>query len=400
MIKSPSKISFLQLFCITIVLLLIGCNSRTDKPEPLFQMLSHTESGIDFQNNLFSDSDFNIYKYRNFYNGGGVAAADFNNDGLTDLYFISNQQENRLYINRGEFSFEDQTEQAGVAGSKPWSTGVSIVDINGDGYLDIYVSNSGEFSPEDRRNELFINNDDGTFTESATEYGLDDPGYSIHATFFDYNNDGYLDMYLLNNSNRSVLDFELGVNHRHIRDEFGGDKLYRNENGIFRDVSEEAGIYGSEIGFSLSASISDLDKNGYPDIYVANDFFERDYLYLNKGDGTFNEVLKGQMNSISAASMGSDIADLDNNGWPDIYVSDMLPRTDQRTKLITTYENWKLFSDKQSFGYHWQVTRNTLQFNNGDSTYSEIGRLADVQATDWSWAVLMADYAMDLMIFW
>ncbi|MDX1642409.1 MAG: VCBS repeat-containing protein, partial [Balneolaceae bacterium] len=314
---------------------------------------------------------------------------------LPDLYLTANRGPNHLYINKGDFVFENVTNQAGVSGSKPWTAGASFVDINADGFVDIYISNSGEFETDERRNELFINNGDSTFTESAENYGLDDPGYSIHASFFDYDLDGDLDMYLVNNSDAAIGEFELNENHRIIRDEFGGDKLFRNDSGFFTDVSEEAGIYGSEIGFGLSASISDLNRDGYPDIYVANDFFEHDYLYMNNGNGTFDEVLTNQMYSTSAASMGTDVADLTNNGWADIYVSDMLPTSDQRTKQITTYENWERFSEKKNQGYHYQLTRNTLQLNNGNGTYSEIGRLANVQASDWSWAVLIADYDLN-----
>lgn len=377
------------------VLFLNACSFTGEAEAPLFQSLEKDETGVDFENRLVPDSQFNVYRYRNFYNGGGVAAGDITNNGLPDLYLISNSGDNKLYINQGGLRFEDVTETAGVAGTKPWSTGVSFVDINGDGLLDMYVTNSGEFEPDDRRNELFINNGDGTFTESAAQYGLDDPGYSIHAVFFDYDGDGDLDMYLLNNSDAAIVDFELSDNQREIRNEFGGDKLFRNDGSTFTDVSREAGIYGSEIGFSLSATVSDINRDGLPDIYVANDFFEHDYLYINNGDGTFSEVLKDQMNSISAASMGADIADLTNNGWPDIYVSDMLPMTDERTKQITTYENWELFTDKEQWGYHRQVTRNTFQLNNGNGTFSEIGRLAGVQATDWSWAVLIADFDLN-----
>lgn len=381
---------------LTVTLFSVSITSCTESGDPpLFEELSPKETKVTFENQLRSDSEFNVYKYRNFYNGGGVAVADVNQDSLPDIYLTANRGENRLYLNQGSFSFMDVTKQAGVAGSKPWTTGASFVDINDDGLLDIYVTNSGEFDIDKRRNELFINNGDGSFTESANDYGLDDPGYSIHAAFFDYDLDGDLDMYLLNNSDASIVDFDLDKEYRSIRDEMGGDKLYRNDGGFFSDVSEKAGIYSPEIGFSLSAAISDLNRDGYPDIYVANDFFEYDYLYMNNGDGTFDEVLKEQINSISAASMGSDIADINNDGWPDIYVTDMLPLTDERTKQITTFENWERFSMKKSQGYHYQVTRNTLQLNNANGTYSEVGRLAGIQASDWSWATLIADFDLN-----
>ncbi|MGF1669273.1 MAG: FG-GAP repeat domain-containing protein, partial [Balneolaceae bacterium] len=381
------------------ILFSISCTSETGKKDSLFQSLPSERTNIHFENRLSFDHEFNIYRYRNFYNGGGVALGDISGNGLPDIFLTGNMVQNRLYINKGDFKFEDITEQAGVGGTKTWSTGVSFVDINGNGLLDIYVTNSGEVEEDQRRNELFINNGDLTFTEMAAEYGLDDPGYSIHAVFFDYNGDGLLDMYLLNNSDEAIGSFDISENQRHVRDDLGGDKLYRNDGNFFVDVSEEAGIYGSEIGFSLSASIADVNRDGWPDIYVANDFFERDYLYINNGDGTFREVLEDNMGSISAASMGSDIADISNNGWPDIYVSDMLPQSERRLKTVTTFENWERFSDKQKWGYHSQLTRNTLQLNNGISEirnsapfFSEIGRFSRVEATDWSWAVLIADF--------
>ncbi len=385
-----NRISYVA-FIISILIFSASCTSETHD-EVLFEKLSQDQTGIDFENKLSFDPDFNIYRYRNFYNGGGVAAGDISGNGLPDLFFIGNMEPNRLYLNKGDFTFEDVTEYAGVAGSMGWSTGVSLVDINGNGLLDIYVTNSGLFDEDERRNELFINNGDLTFTESAAEYGLDDPGFAIHAIFFDYDGDGDLDMYLLNNSNRAISSFDISENLRDVRDEHGGDKLFRNDNGTFVDVSEEAGIYGSEIGFSLSASIADINRNGLPDIYVANDFFERDYLYLNNGDGTFREVLDEQMRSISAASMGSDIGDLNNNGWPDIYVSDMLPQSNRRLKTMTTFEDWDRYTEKVEYDYGHQFTRNAFQMNNGDGTFSEVSRLTETEATDWSWAVLIADF--------
>jgi enediyne biosynthesis protein E4 len=388
--------NFRKLVIFSLVGLLIFFHACTEKESEtgitLFESLLPDQTLVTFENNLEFDPDFNIYNYRNFYNGGGVAVGDISGNGLPDIFLVGNKVPNRLYLNKGDFEFEDITESAGVSGEMPWSTGVSFVDINGNGLLDIYITNSSEVPENERRNELFINNGDLTFTEQAAEYGLDDPGYGIHAVFFDYIGNGLLDMYLLNNSNEAISNFDISDNQRSVRDNWGGDKLFRNEGGYFKDVSEEAGIYGSEIGFSLSASISDINRNGLPDIYVANDFFERDYLYINNGDGTFEEVLDDQMRSITAASMGSDIADLTNNGWLDIYVSDMLPADDRREKSITTFEPWELYQEKYSYGYGHQFTRNALQLNNGDGTFSEVGRLSGAEATDWSWAVLMADF--------
>ncbi|MEQ8713681.1 MAG: VCBS repeat-containing protein [Cyclobacteriaceae bacterium] len=373
---------------------LLSCDS-SDQRDTLFRKLSPHESGIDFTNELSFDQQFNIFTYRNYYNGGGVGLGDVNNDGLLDVYMTANLKENKLYLNQGELSFEDITTDAGVAGERSWSTGVSMADVNGDGYVDIYVCNSGDISGDNKQNELFINNGDLTFTESAAEYGLADPGFSTHAAFFDYDKDGDLDLYLLNNSYQAIGSFNLRKNERPNRDPVGGDKLFRNDNGKFADVSEEAGIYGSVIGFGLGVTVGDIDMDGWQDIYVSNDFFERDYLYLNNGDGTFREELESQIRSLSAASMGADLADINNDGQPDIFVTDMLPEVEARIKTVTTFDNWDRYRYNLDNGYWHQFTRNVLQLNNGDNTFSEIGRLAGVNATDWSWGALVFDFEND-----
>jgi len=375
--------------CLSVFFVLFSC-SKKDKTEPLFTFISPEDSGLIFENRLDYNPDFNIYNYRNFYDGGGVGVGDINGDGLPDIYLVSNFGENRLFLNKGNFQFEDITETAGVSGSKSWSTGVSFVDIDSDGLLDIYVLNSGKLG--DRRNELFINNGDLTFTEMAADYGLNDDGYAIHATFFDYNGDGLMDMYLINNEDKAISSFDLSNNLREERNRPGGDRLFRNDNGKFTDVTEEAGLYSSIIGFALSSTISDLNKDGLPDIFIANDFFERDYVYMNNGDGTFREVAEEKFRSMSAASMGADIADLNNDGWPDIYVLDMLPFDESRTKQVTMYENWDLYQDKVKWGYGHQFTRNTLHLNSGGNDYHEASRMTGTEATDWSWAVLLADF--------
>lgn len=283
--------------------LAIACAPKEKNEPALFQKVDAQVSGVNFTNELVYDDEFNIYTYRNFYNGGGVAIGDIDNDGLDDIYFTGNRQPNKLYRNLGNLKFEDISEKAGVAGQKGWSTGVSLADINGDGFLDIYVCNSGDIDGDDKRNELFINQGDGTFSEEAEIYGLADKGFSTHAAFFDYDRDGDLDAYLLNNSYKAIGSFNLRTNERPIRDPVGGDKLYRNDNGKFTDVSKEAGIYGSIIGFGLGVTVGDINNDNWPDIFISNDFFERDYLYINQGDGTFNEVLENSMQSISAASM-------------------------------------------------------------------------------------------------
>lgn len=374
--------------------LLLSCDA-TDKRDTLFRKLSPRQSGIDFTNELSFDQQFNIFTYRNYYNGGGVGLGDVNNDGLLDFYMTANLKENKLFLNEGNLSFDDITSDAGVAGERSWSTGVSMADVNGDGYIDIYVCNSGDISGDNKQNELFINNGDLTFTESAAEYGLADPGFSTHAAFFDYDKDGDLDLYLLNNSYQAIGSFNLRKNERPNRDPVGGDKLFRNDDGKFADVSEAAGIYGSVIGFGLGVTVGDIDMDGWQDIYVSNDFFERDYLYLNNGDGTFREELENQIRSLSAASMGADLADINNDGQPDIFVTDMLPELEARIKTVTTFDNWDRYQYNLENGYWHQFTRNVLQLNNGDNTFSEIGRLAGVNATDWSWGALVFDFEND-----
>ncbi len=357
--------------------------------------LSSEYTGISFRNDLVHDEEFNIYTYRNFYNGGGVALGDINNDGLSDVFLTSNMSSNRLYLNQGDFRFKDITEESGVAGTRGWSTGVAMVDINSDGLLDIYVCNSGRAENDDRANELFINLGEGKFQEAAQEFGLADKGYSTHAAFFDYDHDGDLDVYLLNNSFRAITSFNLSDNLRPIRDSIGGDKLFRNNDGYFEDVSSEAGILGSVIGFGLGVTVGDVDLDGWLDIYVSNDFFERDYLYINNGDGTFEESLPEQISSISAASMGADMADLNGDAFPEIFVTDMLPATDKRLKMNTTFESWDNYVNKLNNGYYHQFTRNTLQLNRGDGTFAEVGRAVGVDASDWSWGALMVDLDSD-----
>lgn len=379
---------------------LMSCDSKTENNSTLFELLSSEKTKIDFINNITYSNEFNIYTYRNFYNGGGVGLGDVNNDGLLDIYLTANQLPNRLYINKGNFVFEDVTETAKLSGNRAWSTGVSMVDINSDGWLDIYVCNSGDVYGDNRQNEFFINNGDGTFSENAEQMGLADSGLSTHAAFFDYDKDGDLDVYLLNNSFTAVSTFNFQKKLRDKRDQKGGDKLFRNDSGKFIDVSEEAGIFGSEIGFGLGVSVADLDKDGWLDLFISNDFFERDYIYMNNGDGTFSEDLENQMRSTSLSSMGSDVADITADGLPEIFVTDMLAKSDDRYKTTMTFENWDKYQYNLKNGYYRQNTRNTLHLNNGISfenklTFSEVGRLAGVEATDWSWSALITDFDND-----
>lgn len=403
--RSSSFRSWLSGVCVCL-LLSTGCEAPRSMEAPavgakLFTTIPAEYSGVAFRNDLSYTEAFNPYTFRNFYNGGGVGLGDFNRDGLLDVYLCGNQVDNRLYLNRGAFRFEDITDQAGVACPGVWSSGVSVVDINGDGWLDIYVCKSGSPEGRNRHNELFINQGDPdeegvvTFREQAKAWGIDDLGLSTHAAFFDYDRDGDLDCYLLNNSLRSVGGYDLIKDQRETPDSLGGNKLYRHEGDHFTDVSQQAGIYSSAIGFGLGVTIGDLDRDGWLDIYVSNDFFERDYLYLNQQDGTFEEVLPEQMPEISLSSMGADMADLNHDGYPEVFVTDMLPEGDRRMKTKTQFENWDKYQLNLRQGYHRQFTRNVLQLNRGNHSFSEIGRMASVFATDWSWGALMFDFDND-----
>lgn len=364
-------------------------------------------TGISFSNDLRYTEALNPYTYRNFYNGGGVGIGDFDNDGLPDIYFTGNLVENRLYRNLGNFRFEDVTERAGVACPDSWSTGVSIADVNADGLADIYVCKAGPPAGERidgmtgvRHNELFINRGDGTFAESASEYGLDVIGLSVHAAFFDYDGDGDLDCYLLNNSTRATTGYDLVEGLRKVPDPEGGNKLFRNlliESGktVFEDVTTAAGIYSSSIGFGLGVTVGDVDLDGRSDLFVSNDYFERDYLYYNNGDGTFREELVDHLPEISKGSMGADLADLNNDGLPELFVTEMLPVDERRYKTKAAFEGWNRYQLYRDRGYHQQFSRNVLQLNRGGGNFSEIGRMAGVEATDWSWGALLCDLDND-----
>ena len=410
-LKSTKRLTF-----VALATLLFCCNQKKEIPsnetatETLFSLLPSDETGIDFINEVENQKNFNIFKYRNFYNGGGVAIGDINNDGLADIYLTANMKANKLYLNKGNFKFEDISETAGVKGNKPWSTGVVMVDVNNDGFLDIYVSNAGNMEGNNHDNDLYINNgpsdDSGqiTFTESANEYNLAKTGFSTHASFFDYDKDGDLDAYILNNSNIPVSSLGY-AEQRDIRaqdwegvpDVFKGvgDMLLRNDDGKFVDVSEEAGIYGSLIGFGLGVMVSDINGDLYPDIYVSNDFYERDYLYINQKDGTFTEEIKDWTSHLSLSAMGIDMADINNDGNADIFITDMLPEPDERVKSVMEFEGYNIFKLKQSKDFSQQYIQNTLQLNNGNGSFSEVAYFSGVSATDWSWAGLLFDMDND-----
>ncbi len=387
--------------CAVLASFIFSCGSAPDtsSDKTLFTLLSPEETGIGFVNEVENTEDFNIFSYRNFYNGAGVAIGDINNDGLPDVYFTNNMGKNKLYLNKGNLQFEDITERAGVGGTKAWSTGVAMVDINNDGWLDIYVCNAGYVKGDDQENELFINNGAGTFTERAAEYNLNENGYTTHAAFFDYDLDGDLDVYILNNSFMPVntLNYsnkrEMYAKDWPVKDflKGGGDKLLRNDNGKFTDVTEQAGIYGSLIGFGLGITIGDINGDHLPDMYVSNDFFERDYLYINQGNGTFKEEIKNWMEHISSFSMGADMADINNDGYPEIFVTDMLPDDEYRLKTTTVFDNYNVYYLKLQRDFYHQYMQNTLQLNNKDQSFSEIAYYSGVSSSDWSWGALLFD---------
>ncbi len=376
------------------VLYVALCAGAKIQAQPLFQSMPAASTGITFENTLPETPELNIITYEYFYNGGGVGAGDFNKDGWIDLYFTSNLGPNKLFVNRGGFRFEDITKKAGVEGSRGWNTGVSVADVNGDGWLDIYVCRSGEVAPEKRKNLLFINNGDLTFTEKAAEMGLDDSGHSTMAAFFDMDRDGDLDAYVLNHNIKQFRNFDAAFVKNQI-DPDAGDHLYENRNGVFHPITQQAGIKSNPLGYGLGLNISDINGDGWPDIYVSNDYVEEDYLYLNNQNGTFREVLKEQLPHISNFSMGLDIADVNNDGWPDIFTLDMLPRDNERQKLLYAPDNFELYNNMVENGFHHQLMRNMLHLNNGNGTFSEIGQFAGISNTDWSWSALFADYNND-----
>jgi enediyne biosynthesis protein E4 len=397
-------LKFLKYFFAIAIVVILGAVAvyiikykNRNSIQPLFKLLSSKETNIEFSNNIADSENRNVLNYEYFYNGGGVAVGDINNDGLEDIFFTSNSGENKLYLNLGNMKFKDITEEAcpELAGRKgSWKTGVTMADVNGDGLLDIYVCYSGNVDSNLRRNQLFINQGNLEFKEEAKQYGLDDPGYSTQAAFFDYDNDGDLDMFLLNHNikkmdNNEIASFRKGV------DPYAGDKLFENQNGHFVDVTAKAGIHQFPLTFGLGVAISDINKDGWQDIYVTNDYNEPDYVYINNHDGTFTEKSADYFTHESQSSMGVDIADFNNDGLPDIITLDMLPEDNYRQKVLQVPDNYDNFQFMVNQGVEKQYMRNMLQLNNGDGTFSEIGQLAGVAKTDWSWSPLFADFDND-----
>jgi hypothetical protein len=377
------------------ILFFMSFSAFAQNPTPtLFKPVPNIETGINFANIVKESPVLNIISYEYFYNGGGVGLGDFNNDGLVDIYFSGNMQQGKLYLNKGNLKFEDITSKAGVGGKIGWKTGVSIADVNGDGLQDIYLCYSGPLDKEKRTNELFINNGNLTFTEKAAQMGVADSGYSTQAVFFDYDRDNDLDLFVINHNNKNLRNFDASFVKKMV-DPDAGDRLYRNDNNIFTDVTIPSGIISNPLGYGLGVSVSDINNDGWPDLYVTNDYVEEDYLYINNHDGTFSEKLKEELGHISNFSMGCDIADINNDGWTDVFTLDMLPEDNKRQKLIYMPDNYELYNNQVQNGFYHQLMRNMLQLNNGNGTFSEIGQLSGVYCTDWSWASLLADFNND-----
>jgi hypothetical protein len=386
------------------ILVFISCQVETQNTVPLkqFTRLPAEKTLVKFENTLTEGLNTNILMYEYFYNGGGVAVGDLNGDGLDDLYFSANMVENRLYLNRGDMEFADVTQTAGVQTRPgPWKTGVSMADVNGDGRLDIYVCYSGSLPPEKRKNELYINqgpNSEGipVFREMAASYGIDSEATSTQASFFDYDNDGDLDLFLLNHNPKSlpVLDEASTAEILKTTDP-AGPQLFRNDGDTFTEVTAEAGIMRVALSYGLGAGISDLNDDGWMDIYISNDYTVPDYLYLNNGDGTFTDAIGEALGHTSHFSMGNDIADVNNDGYPDIFTLDMLPEDNKRQKLLMAPDNYEKFEYNLNVGFHHQYMRNMLHLNHGNGLFSEVGQLAGVSNTDWSWAALLADFDND-----
>ena len=387
-------------YCLLIMcVFVLSCSGKHEKP--LFELLEHT--GINFENDVVDGKKENSFLFRNFYNGGGVAIGDINNDGLPDVFFTSNTGFNKLYLNKGNMQFEDISKTAGIIEDDKWNTGVVFADVNGDGWLDIYVCSSGHMPTGNRKNKLYINNHNNTFTESAAQYGLDISAYTTQVSFFDYDGDGDLDCFMINNSPVPVNQLEF-ANKRDLFEskwpvgdflKGGGDHLFRNDNGHFVEVTQDAGIHGSLISFGMGVSVGDINGDGWPDVYVSNDSYERDYLYINQKNGTFKDELESRVQHTSFSSMGADIADINNDGYPDIFTTDMLPLSDFRIKTTGAFDDIDMFNRKIQAGFYYHYVKNCLQLNSKSGNFMDIGNYAGVSATDWSWGALLFDMDND-----
>lgn len=383
---------------LSLLVLVVSC--KENKVE-LFTAVSYDHSNITFENRLDSSTDLNILNYIYYYNGAGVATADFNNDGLDDLYFTSNETADELYLNQGGLSFRNITQETGIKNDIPWTTGVTTVDINNDGLMDIYICKVAGIQNLTGHNLLFINqgnvNGIPQFKEEAGAYGLDFSGLATQSTFFDYDQDGDLDMYLMNHSVQPNLNYGKG-SQRQIPDALSGDRLYENRDGYFIDVTAQSGIFQGKIGYGLGLSVSDINNDSFPDIYIGNDFFENDYLYLNNGNKTFTELISADGNTLGHTthfSMGNAIADYNNDGLTDIFSLDMLPENLETYKASGTEYSYPTYQNYLNNGYRPQYMQNTLHLNNGNSKFSEIGTLANISATEWSWGITLADFDND-----
>ncbi|MGB8192123.1 MAG: VCBS repeat-containing protein [Chitinophagaceae bacterium] len=386
-------------YCLLLLFIAAGCNNKPEEA-PLFEVLDKGRTGLDFSNNLTPTPAFNMFKYMYFYNGAGVGAGDFNNDGLTDLFFAANQSSNRLYLNKGNLSFKDATADAGIPQDKGWSTGVSVVDINNDGLLDIYVCRVGNYEMLRSRNQLLVcqridANGTPVYVDEAVAYGLNFSGFSTQSAFLDYDMDGDLDMYLMNHSLRFNGTFLERSRYAGTYDSIAGDRLYRNDGKFFTDVTRQSGINSSIIGYGLGIAVSDIDLDGYPDLYIGNDFHENDYLYINQKNGTFKDVSTERTMHTSQFSMGVDVADVDNDAYPEIISMDMLPADPYILRRSLGEDAYDIFYFKVRAGYHYQYARNNLQYNRGNGMFSEVGLYSGVYATDWSWAPLWMDFDND-----
>ncbi len=364
--------------------------------QPLFTLLPSDKTGINFKNNIVESPNQNVLTYEYFYNGGGVAVGDLNNDGLPDIVFTANLDQPSIYFNKGNFKFEDVSKKSKIRATG-WKTGVTMADVNADGWLDIYICRSGKAGEEDQQNLLFINQKDGTFKESAQQYGVQDKGQSTQAVFFDFDNDGDLDLFVLHHSIKKYKNFDVAFM-KSARDSLSGDKLFRNDNGHFTDISAKAGIIGNPICFGLGVSIADFNGDGWPDMYVSNDYDEDDYLYINQKNGTFKESLSNYMGHTSKFSMGCDAADINNDGMTDLFTLDMLPEDNTRQKLLKGADGYDHFQMLLRNGYYYQYMRNMLHLatkNTGEIVFSEIAQMAGISNTDWSWSALFGDYDLD-----